>query len=163
MNKENKKLYDLAYRAAHKKEQAIYNATYKAAHKEEQAAYNAVYRGTHKEEHKAYGIMHKEEQKAYSLASEIRRKERYSVWRAAAIGALGGKCVCCGETEPAFLEFDHVNDDGYRHRKEKGYRTWRFFASIIEDTCMYKVQILCANCNRAKEVLGICPHQRMEA
>ena len=28
----------------------------------------------------------------------------------------GRACSCCGETEPAFLTIDHVNNDGAEHR-----------------------------------------------
>lgn len=51
------------------------------------------------------------------------------------ITAFGGKCQCCGETDHRFLTLDHING-----RKDK-------------------FQILCFNCNCAKGIYGICPHQ----
>jgi len=49
-------------------------------------------------------------------------KRRYSrKVREEVYAAYGGfKCVCCGETEPRFLQLDHINDDGAKHRKEVG-------------------------------------------
>ncbi len=38
----------------------------------------------------------------------------------------GQRCACCGETEPAFLAIDHVNNDGNVHRKKvKPYMIWK--------------------------------------
>jgi hypothetical protein len=80
--------------------------------------------------------------------------------RARAFEEYGGKCVCCGETEPAFLVFDHVNDDGAAHRREIGGASvlieW-IFRENFPDT----IQLLCANCNMAKQFNpGGCPHQQ---
>jgi hypothetical protein len=73
--------------------------------------------------------------------------------------AYGGKCVCCGETEPKFLSIDHILGDGkedrkkflsgrvlYRKLKKQGYPKDRY-------------QLLCFNCNCAKGFFGKCPHQ----
>ena len=68
------------------------------------------------------------------------------------IAEMGGACVCCGETEPRFLQFDHINNDGHVDRKTAGRSIY------------YKrpIQLLCANCNAAKR-FGICPHQEQKA
>jgi hypothetical protein len=73
----------------------------------------------------------------------------------------GGRCNCCGETEPAFLCIDHIHNDGKEHRKEVGnsmvYR-WLLRNGCPKD----RFQLLCYNCNMTKEFYGECPHQKCE-
>ena len=40
--------------------------------------------------------------------NEYKRKQRVE-----ALDMYGGYCVCCGEDWKPYLQFDHVNDDGY--------------------------------------------------
>lgn len=74
------------------------------------------------------------------------------------IEAYGGVCRCCGESNPAFLVLDHVNDDGAEQRKIAGRKaSWRW----ARDRGYPKtLQLLCANCNMAKQFNpGGCPHR----
>jgi hypothetical protein len=72
--------------------------------------------------------------------------------------AYGGyHCVCCGESEPVFLEIDHINDDGAAHRRAIG-GAGSFYNWLIKNNFPPGFQVLCANCNRAKR-FGVCPHQ----
>lgn len=98
---------------------------------------------------------------AYRAANRERRNAQRSargkVLRLQAIQAYGGKCVCCGEKERAFLVFDHVNDDGAEHRKivSSAHMPWWLARNDYPDT----IQLLCANCNTAKQWSpGGCPH-----
>jgi hypothetical protein len=73
--------------------------------------------------------------------------------------AYGGKCQCCGETEPVFLVVDHINNDGAEHRKQLGskmFYVWLRQNGFPKDN----FQLLCWNCNMAKQLLGQCPHQK---
>jgi len=73
--------------------------------------------------------------------------------------AYGGTCVCCGEDNPEFLVFDHVNGGGTAERRIDGNGT--DIAGRIEKLGYPDwIQILCANCNMAKERPQGCPHQR---
>lgn len=74
-------------------------------------------------------------------------------------------CKCCGETEILFLQLDHTNGDGADHRrklqKENGYYPggnnlpyW-----LKKNHYPKGFQVLCANCNLAKRVDKVCPHQ----
>ena len=88
-------------------------------------------------------------------AAIIRENARVKVFE-----AYGGrKCACCEETEPSFLSIDHINNDGHIERKQgiTGYRLYRMLVKLGFPKDRY--QILCFNCNSAKKILGICPHQ----
>jgi hypothetical protein len=78
--------------------------------------------------------------------------------RRAVLEIYGAKCVCCGETEPDFLSFDHVNNDGWKQRKNinPGGDTYRYLMKHRPAD----IQVLCYNCNCAKGHYGVCPHQR---
>lgn len=74
------------------------------------------------------------------------------------IELLGNKCCYCGVTEHVFLTVDHINNDGAAHRKNARHMLYR---EILKDPdALGKYQCMCMNCNWAKRVLGICPHQK---
>ena len=66
-------------------------------------------------------------------------------------------CVCCGEDTFEFLSIDHINNDGAEHRRKIGTN---ILADIIHNDFPDGYQILCYNCNFAKEHNRICPHQK---
>ena len=78
----------------------------------------------------------------------------------------GGKCNCCGESNPLFLTIDHVNNDGYKHRGRNdgkykiGSFSGHYYKTIIKAGFPDDLQLLCYNCNcgRARNK-GICPHK----
>jgi len=92
-----------------------------------------------------YGICpHKQEpQLPKSIAGKKARRQRLQ-----AIAHYGGKCACCGEQHWAFLEFDHIDNNGSEHRKiiKKIDAKW-----IIQNNYPDYLQLLCANCNKAKK------------
>lgn len=70
------------------------------------------------------------------------------------------KCICCNETEIKFLVLDHINNDGKIHRleiKERNIYQWlkskKYPVELKE-----RLQVLCHNCNMAKQFYGKCPH-----
>lgn len=80
--------------------------------------------------------------------------------KADVLNAYGRKCACCGETNPLFLNLDHVDNDGGEHRRETGYITTQMYR--LARRLGYpkdKFQLLCASCNFAKGHHGICPHK----
>jgi len=77
----------------------------------------------------------------------------------------GGECKCCKENIIDLLTIDHVNNDGFNHRKETHptgakssnhlYR-WLIKNNFPKDD----FQVLCFNCNIGKRIGGgICPHR----
>lgn len=67
----------------------------------------------------------------------------------------GGKCVCCGETEPQFLTIDHINGGGNKDRKHQGSN---LYFMVIKNNFPKTFQLLCWNCNCSKGIYGKCPH-----
>jgi len=93
--------------------------------------------------------------------ARAKRSKRQAERREFVITHYGGKCNCCQESRLIFLQIDHINDDGYLHRKTfKGvihkwiHGQWRK-TGIWPDG----FQILCANCHMAKTNFGRCPCQ----
>lgn len=75
--------------------------------------------------------------------------------------AYGGYvCRCCGEANPDFLQIDHVNNDGYKHRKEiGGCGGTRLYTWLRKNKYPPGFQVLCVQCNWAKRKYGECPHE----
>lgn len=73
----------------------------------------------------------------------------------------GDKCKCCGESTRAFLQLDHVNNDGAKLKREKVHPTGVYlYKWIIDNKYPLNIQLLCANCNWGKMMNnGICPHK----
>lgn len=121
---------------------------------EEKKAYHRAYYKANKEKWRANYQEKREELNAYgrSYRNRMRRK---------AISSYGNKCACCGETEYLFLELDHINGGGRKHRLKIGDSSysivrWAGRNNYPKDI----IQILCSNCNMGKARNGgICPHQ----
>ena len=87
---------------------------------------------------------------------EYRRKVRLE-----ALEHYGGKCSCCGERNKEFLCFDHINNDGAKHRKnmpDRSIAPWLRRHNYPEG-----FRVLCHNCNMARGIYGYCPHEKKEA
>jgi hypothetical protein len=69
-------------------------------------------------------------------------------------------CKCCGETNIAFLTIDHVNNDGAEHRRrDPNARGGSLYYLLVRSNFPEGFQVLCMNCNCAKEWYGVCPHK----
>ena len=73
----------------------------------------------------------------------------------------GYVCACCKEIEKAFLQIDHIDGGGNEHRRQiSKYPTGRnFYRWLKKNGFPDGYQVLCANCNWGKRLLGICPHK----
>ena len=120
-----------------------------------------------KKEREKYKSHHDEIRDRRQFLDSLRKEERattarkeYADKRLIILEHYGGKCSCCDESEPLFLEIDHVNNDGWTHRKEIGTSAKALLLWIIRNDFPDSIQILCANCNQGKKRNGgICPHQ----
>lgn len=105
-------------------------------------------------------VKYREFSERYKAQARERAKKRTSAfrrgWRAKAIQVYGGECTCCGETNLAFLCIDHIRGGASQNRQQNLYYEMKE-AALNPDHDTY--QVLCANCNMAKERAEGCPHQ----
>lgn len=127
------------YLKGHYAKNAERHAAYRAARQPEKKAYNAEYKAANFER------------------LRVRRAELARARRLRVLGAYGGVCACCGETEYAFLTIDHTNNDGAEHRKS--VPAPKIIVWLEKNGYPEGFQVLCWNCNAAKEFHGGCPHQ----
>ena len=78
--------------------------------------------------------------------------------RGEALAAYGGQCACCGESTEEFLTIDHIHNDGAKHRREVGSSGVPGWAK--KNGYPNSLQVLCWNCNMAKALYGVCPHEQ---
>ncbi len=90
---------------------------------------------------------------------KIKEDLRLYGWRrkSKVLTAYGGKCVCCGEADMHFLTLDHILGGGRAHREELG-GTSNVYKWLIDNNYPPGFQVLCMNCNSAKQWYGGCPH-----
>ena len=70
---------------------------------------------------------------------------------------LGGKCVCCGENNFAFLTIDHIFNDGAKERQN--IQTITLYLKILNNKVdRSRYRLMCYNCNCARRH-GPCPHE----
>lgn len=90
------------------------------------------------------------------------RKIRHQSLKLEVYEAYGGAiCACCGETHIEFLSVDHINNDGAKHRKEKGV-LGGLYGWLKKRNFPPGFRVLCMNCNFALGHGGSCPHQSKE-
>lgn len=81
--------------------------------------------------------------------------------------AYGNKCACCGEAQIEFLTLDHIHNDGAEHRRSLGIGVGagrNVYADVKRQNFPKdRFQLLCWNCNCAKQHFGTCPHQQQKA
>jgi len=97
----------------------------------------------------------------YSKNKNKFKKERFKI-KLKIIQVYGGKCACCGETEPKFLTLEHSEGGGQKERIElKGkYDSIKLYKFLIRKNFPKGYKILCFNCNIAKGLYGECPHSQ---
>lgn len=88
-------------------------------------------------------------------AKELDR-ERYEKTRNEVFDKYGSECKACGETERLFLTIDHINNDGWKLRKENGYRESGIglYLDILRNGMRDDLEVLCFNCNFGKRRNG---------
>ena len=70
------------------------------------------------------------------------------------------KCICCGEEHEEFLELNHINGGGVKHRKMiKASPGVGFYRWVIKNKYPAMFNIMCSNCNKSRGNRGYCPHE----
>jgi hypothetical protein len=91
----------------------------------------------------------------------IKRREQSFLKRQEVLDHMGGKCECCGETNPRFLTIDHINGGGAKHKREN--KIVKLYKWIKKNNYPEGFRLLCYNCNCARSKQrnkGICPHKQ---
>jgi hypothetical protein len=88
--------------------------------------------------------------------SKVWYRNRDEKLRNSFLEMYGGRCVCCGETEPTFLTIDHVQGQVGVFKKEASSTAMRKAIKNYDPT---HYRILCMNCNSAVRFGRTCPHQ----
>lgn len=97
-------------------------------------------------------IRAKETQKSYNNNLRLKCLQYYS-------HSITPYCMCpgCNVTTYEFLSIDHINGGGDKHRREIGHHN--LYRWLINNNFPPGFQILCLNCNMAKNSYGKCPHE----
>jgi hypothetical protein len=137
---------------------------YLEANRERIVAQRAVWLAVNAERLRAYRALpdvRARENAQRAARREIIREQvnaRNRALRDEVLQVYGGVCACCGESERAFLQIDHVNNDGAQHRREvlRGkLERW-----LKRNGWPQGFQVLCCNCNFGRHINGgVCPHQ----
>ena len=85
--------------------------------------------------------------KRRATSAEARAELRRRVF-----AAYGGRCACCGESDPRAHTIDHIEPLNGRRRKGDIYRR------LLREGCPAGYQVLCLNCNMLKGTGPSCPH-----
>jgi hypothetical protein len=95
----------------------------------------------------------------------IKQSEKRFVNKEKVFQQYGGYvCRCCGETMKECLSIDHMNNNGYFHRKEIGSQGSEFYRWLVKNNFPEGFQVLCMNCQFGKKHnKGICPHQALQS
>jgi hypothetical protein len=90
--------------------------------------------------------------------AEIRRNQREykRLIKERFVKMYGGQCICCGESNFWFLTLDHIHNDG--KKKRIGSDNYAEYRRALTKYNPNEFQILCMNCNCAKQWYGSCPH-----
>lgn len=104
---------------------------------------------------------HKIKNNEFVAANKEKLQARYEARRIEVLSHYGLNCICCGEGNTRFLTLDHVNNDGYLHRKGMRVNICRWAkVNNYPDT----LQTMCFNCNLGKAHNGgVCPHSTLLA
>jgi predicted restriction endonuclease len=142
-----------------------YNLAHKEAIKERQARYYQANKETIKLRSRAWAkanpekrnIYNKDRYKRKDEELSLKAKDRNAKKRTLVLEAYGGRCICCGESEPKFLTIDHISGGGRASGSRRSGTN--LYTRLINENFPEGYQILCWNCNCSKGHKGGCPHQ----
>jgi len=173
-NKDKRKIYMAKYRKTHKESIQKYGVEYLKLHKTERQKYEAEYRKIHKDKMTKYQVeyhkinkdkikirdakyrnIHKSESaeyyKSHKHEHNLKTSERRKSVRLEVLMHYSNKtmqCKKCGERHIEFLEIDHINGGGSKHRRNENIGSMYHY--LWSNDFPEGYQILCSNCNIKK-------------
>jgi hypothetical protein len=132
-----------------------YREIYNPKHREQLARAQKKYKESHREELIAKRIARRDE-------TNRKQREYKFLLRSEVLVHYGNKCQCCGESMQEFLSIDHINGGGNKHKKITGGAGYPTYLWLKNNNYPDGFQVLCHNCNQAKHIYKICPHQRIK-
>lgn len=121
---------------------------------EERKAGRAIWMAQHVDEAREYQKVYRQEKKR---ELQVKRIVYYKQIRLDGIAEYGGRCACCGEARHEFLTLEHINGRSDETVRKTGQKAWSRLKTLGWPKDGY--QVLCFNCNCAKGIYGVCPHQ----
>lgn len=154
-------------------EKKLYNTEYKFKYPEKVKKWGFAFREKHRERlrKEARDARRRDPERFRRYDKQKRERHRQAIYarhknwrdhlRLEMVKSYGGYCVCCGETEHAFLTLDHIQRDGAEHRRRRATAPgiWSELKQLGWPKDKY--QLLCMNCNWAKRMGDLCPHERV--
>lgn len=134
--------------------------------KEYQKKYLEKWEIKNKDKRREYTKKHDKKRKVFpkriKQLAEVRFR-RHHRNKVKVLELYGKKCNYCGEDRYEFLSIDHINNDGARHKETAEYKRlncggmWGVLSHTEYRPDLY--QVLCHNCNIAKEHYHIEPNK----
>lgn len=93
---------------------------------------------------------------------KVVRRRWYLKLKAEVFEHYGKMCECCEEFRVEFLELDHINGGGQKHRKQLNNKGGKnFYVWLRTQGWPTGYRVLCSNCNQALGAYGYCPHHKL--
>lgn len=143
-----------------KKCELLKNKEWRSKNNDKVKSYAKNYYQNNKERFRIGGLKWATQNREKYLAMQnASMKKNIKLRRLEFIKAYGGKCECCGESQPEFLTLEHKDKSGQAHRKIVR-SSHRILGHLKRDGWPKdRFGILCWNCNLATRFGRICPHQ----
>ena len=122
--------------------------------------YTAKFFGSNRSKKSTFGLI-AQCKTCVSVGARERNKLYQARLRKQVLTAYGdGKlaCACCGEAHYEFLCLDHVKGGGGKER-QSGLSSLNLLYKLRREGFPPGYRVLCANCNMAYGLRGVCPHQ----
>lgn len=133
-----------------------YQRAYGKTHRDKRREYERRYWEKHPEKHLAKQRRWTQKARVKLSAKQLLRSRAL---RAEMLAAYGGRCTCCGESEPRFLTLEHTRHDGRQHRATRGGSDGIYRDLKQRGWPKDGYTLLCWNCNMATAYGQSCPHK----
>ena len=115
---------------------------------------NAAYRRERRAAARAQGTVYRGGRGDMEAKAE-RQRAKHAAFRESLYVRLGMRsCQRCGIADERVLQFDHIEGDGWSHRRSlpSGSAYYRYLGRMPDPELRARIQVLCANCNIIKRI-----------